>query len=132
MIKTTNWRPDTCRCKVSYTWDNTVSAEQRVHVFSEVLNTCAEHPDLQAQVLYDTIHSENVRKNRAIEIVESLSPPPPEDSRGRLHPSERTYWDFNPLRVLLITAPTRVDSAMRLIAQGRMDTEFGLGKARLV
>lgn len=34
MIQTTTWRPNTCKCVISYTWDDAVPPALRVHTYS--------------------------------------------------------------------------------------------------
>lgn len=130
--KTTQWRPDTCGCKVSYTWETDVPSNERIHTFSAVLNTCPDHPYLDGKALYDVMVDENTRKNIAISIVEKLSPPPSQNGDDGPDPLEQVYWDFDPQRVLLLALPARVNPATSNTALTQMDTKFGVGKVEFV
>lgn len=52
------WSPDTCRCKIEEIYDGSTIVGG-----GEVLKKCADHADLSDGELYDTINSENTRKN---------------------------------------------------------------------
>ena len=65
-IKTTKWRPDTCGCELEYTWDDSVSADQRTHTLLNVLNKCPDHSTLTNSDVYSAIIDENPRKNIAL------------------------------------------------------------------
>jgi hypothetical protein len=55
MIQTTTWRPDTCKCVITYQWDDTISENARTHTYktwvlgpgeaiSAVLSNATTHP----------------------------------------------------------------------------------------
>ena len=64
MIHTNSWKPDTCGCKIEYTWDDAVPNENRIHTASDIKKGCPEHSGLLTPVdMLTTLVSENSRKN---------------------------------------------------------------------
>jgi hypothetical protein len=67
----TTWRPDTCNCTISYSWDDSVPAEKRVHTYithdSETL--CEAHAHLDSTEAFDSLVTENVSKNLVVNKV---------------------------------------------------------------
>lgn len=65
MIKTTRWRPDTCGCEIEYEWDDSVTAENRVHKASKIIKACSVHSaNLTKENHYDKVLKENQMKNQ--------------------------------------------------------------------
>lgn len=69
MINTTRWRPDTCECELLYSWDSDVSEEKRVHSFDKAEKKCEAHADVPDDILWDTIVTENQKKNAVVNAV---------------------------------------------------------------
>lgn len=68
-IQRTRWRPDTCDCIFTYTWDDAVPVDQRQHTIVEA-SRCLHHASLDPSTAYDTVlNSENRVKNLAIADV---------------------------------------------------------------
>lgn len=74
-LKETTWRPDTCGCVLTYTWDDAVPQDQRTNTPARVVTACVAHPALSVAVHHDTVVKENRKKNlvRAA-LVGSLGP----------------------------------------------------------
>ncbi len=67
MIHTNEWKPDTCKCSIQYTWDDSVPVDQRVHTPTQILKECPEHSGLgDVTPFYNAILSENTRKNLTV------------------------------------------------------------------
>jgi hypothetical protein len=100
MIKYTTWHPDTCKCVVTYSWDDAVPADERVHTFTDV-KPCAVHaatPDATGRGVAGTVgiavavHAENVRKNQAIAtVVEHRPDVQPQDVAWRIDEARRVH-----------------------------------------
>lgn len=63
-IKTTRWSPDTCECVATYSWDDAVPDEQRVHTPIS-LEPCADHTRLHPNnaLRWQAMENENKGKN---------------------------------------------------------------------
>ena len=73
MIHTNEWKPDTCKCSIRYTWDDSVPTEQRVHTPTQILKECPEHSGLgDVTPFYNAILSENTRKNLALKQLSTF------------------------------------------------------------
>lgn len=61
---TNSWAPDTCGCKVEFQWND---ATPETTTPKRLINGCPEHSNLSdLQTFYDTIMSENTRKNQTV------------------------------------------------------------------
>lgn len=73
-IQTTRWSPDTCGCVFEYTWDDSVTEDQRQHNFKTVVTECVSHAHLNGnnkRDMFDSSLEENRRKNNSIgELLE--------------------------------------------------------------
>ena len=68
MIKTTRWKPDTCKCVVDYTWDDFTSQNLRQHTFKSVIK-CPEHSTLSDRAVYDAVVEENTSKGKLLNAI---------------------------------------------------------------
>lgn len=71
MLKRTRWQPDTCGCVIEYEWDDAVPQEERTHNYVAHV-ACARHQAASATLA--TVHSENRRKNEAVEALRVAVP----------------------------------------------------------
>ena len=102
-MKVTTWSPDTCKCVIEYKWDDTISAEERVHTYSNTVETCADHTSLSKSALYDTVSSENTMKNKIggwiIENLPSVTRIRTDEETGEtqkvLKPKIKYDWSFD-------------------------------------
>jgi hypothetical protein len=69
-IKTTQWKPDTCKCIFEYIWEDTEKESTRVHTFSKAIKLCEFHKNLNANIAYSTVYNENTLKNRVQNIYD--------------------------------------------------------------
>lgn len=70
-INITTWHPDTCGCEIDYSWDDTVSQDQRVHTPVKITH-CKDHQSLKSQstqAAFDAIMKENQSKNMVLHHV---------------------------------------------------------------
>ena len=67
-INTTRWSPDTCSCVVEYSWDDSVSAEQRTHELTSI-EKCPVHSSLSDSEAFAAVTDENPRKNNSLQSV---------------------------------------------------------------
>lgn len=136
-IQTTRWSPDTCGCKVEYTWDDTVPQEQRIHTFSKLVNTCSDHNSLTDKACYDILNDENLRKNNTLGLIRKNHP---SLTQTYTNPDGTTYIDFAPgkeplwqfsgtgdTRVLEITS-TNLTLSEKTNLNATCTTQFGSGK----
>ena len=68
MIRTNVWIPDTCRCEIEYTWDDSVPAEQRIHIPKSV-KKCMAHDGVDEPTAYGKVKEENDNKNIAVGMM---------------------------------------------------------------
>ena len=73
-IQETTWTPDTCDCTVTFEWDDSVPAEQRVHTFKRIDKPEKVHENLSPEEQFETIKEENQRKNKAISDIHREHP----------------------------------------------------------
>src|SRR3990167_10921300 len=71
MIKTTTWRHDTCDCEIEYEWDDTLSADDRMHRAKKINKACAEHANLDIDKYehFNAVLRENRGKNRMLAAI---------------------------------------------------------------
>lgn len=73
MIHTTRWSPDTCKCVLEYTWDDSVPESERVHTPATVVAQCEFHVSVPIEEVFAAVVDENAHKNKVInEIAVSL------------------------------------------------------------
>ena len=69
-MKTTRWRPDTCRCVLEYQWDDTTELDKRILSASKIVSACPAHQGISKVIdHYDTVRVENTRKNLLIKNI---------------------------------------------------------------
>ncbi len=123
MIKTTQWRPDTCDCTIEYEWDTGAAAIGRVHTFKSAISIGPEHAGLTGVALYTEVVSENRRKNmtqgiaRAIDV--SLT-------------SEVYQWSFDANRVLEVSFLITIPGPVKQQIQDASDLQFGPNKVLIL
>ena len=71
-LHTTQWRPDTCGCVLSYSWDDEVPAEQRTHTPGPA-QPCAAHARNPAGA-FEAAMGENRLKNKVLGHVGATDP----------------------------------------------------------
>jgi len=123
--KQNNWGSDTCRCKITFEWDDDLPEHLRVYSHFATIRKCPAHAALDGNTLYQTMLDENNRKNDLMSLAVQLKPSirPPEDV------SLRTIYDFyfDGSRALHITI-LGLNSTEKTTLQGLADTRFGTGK----
>jgi len=137
---TTRWRPDTCDCIIEYSWDDTLSEQNRVHTLSNYVNKCAAHSILSTdQDRWNTVFDENPRKSRSLQSVLDNGPTSFYDIKdGVRQLKSGIKFDFfwtgtAPNRVLNISfTGATLTTNQRNTIQGVLDTKFGVGKVVLV
>ena len=97
MIQITRWSPDTCNCKIDYTWDDTIPQDQRVHTMRSVV-PCAIHVGQAEPEAYQNVLSENQSKNMAIGLL-VLNVPTLKDRASEV------IWSFNIDRSINLSHP---------------------------
>jgi len=143
------WSPDTCRCVIHLTYDDTLPLDQRALTYvtqeeaDAIVKTrrdagepninpnpqppavlCPAHAHLgHTAALLQQVLSENQRKNMALahaqEIIPSLEP-------------EDYEWSFDTGRILQISLPkAALNAAERSQIQNLFNSRFGQGKARI-
>lgn len=73
-IQTTTWKPDTCDCKINYTWDDAVPEKERTFSVGEGTKKCAAHSSYKNDAdLFAAVLEENTSKNIALaEIAKAI------------------------------------------------------------
>jgi hypothetical protein len=134
MLKHTTWHPDTCKCVITYSWDSTVPADERVHTFTAI-KPCPLHalatargadPAEAIALVAQAAHAENVRKNQAIATVVEHWP--------GLDPNE-VAWRIDEARRVHLAVPAREGPPARALPsatdtrglQQALDARFGAG-----
>ena len=75
MLQTTQWAPDTCQCRVSYSWDDADPDDQRVYSLVAIDTRCSRHASmLIGDTHFAQIMEENARKNKALGRLEATQP----------------------------------------------------------
>lgn len=67
MIKKTKWSPDTCKCEVEYSWDNSLPVSEIAITQSGVLKKCEFHQNINDNGLFEVLKTENKSKNNLYE-----------------------------------------------------------------
>jgi hypothetical protein len=64
----TRWKPDTCKCIIDIEWDttNTDSFDNKEFV---IIQKCQEHQSIDDAQLLTVLSSENVSKNKVLDVV---------------------------------------------------------------
>jgi hypothetical protein len=129
MINTTRWSPDTCKCVLEYTWDDSIPEDQRVHTPANIVFKCDKHIIVDSSTIYDSVKDENQTKNQVLAtIAEEL----PEfavittDKQGvttKTPDLEKIVWDFNENRKLHVGL-VGVKETDRVAIEGLVATQF--------
>lgn len=115
------YAPDTCRCQVLESWDDSVPEAQRVHTLVAILYRGEEHASIVDDSLYSVLREENTRKNIAVGICVEEAPELGGDA-------EQVAWTFTPGRTLHLSFPTvDVNRQTKEAIQTACDTQLGLG-----
>lgn len=66
VAKVTRWRPDTCECDVTYSWDTDDPEDVRVHTPNSVTRLCPGHASIggNPQAVVEAVWRENRSVNR--------------------------------------------------------------------
>lgn len=64
-MKTTRWKPDTCKCEIEYEWDDSIPQNERVHVFKRFIQQCPHHQEAD----WSKALQHNQEKNQAIAAI---------------------------------------------------------------
>jgi hypothetical protein len=124
MIHTNIWKPDTCGCEIEYTWDDSVTQEERVHTFKKHNKVCNSHQNKSGEVLYTQVLGENQGKNKALGKITEHFPELTEDVKQGL-----VKWSFDANRKLKIEVSDKAKAAQIKI---KLDSELGLGKVEVI
>lgn len=134
MLKTTRWRPDTCKCVIEYSWNTDDPQETRTHSLSRIVSKCSAHQFLTDGEVYVAVTDENPRKNKVLGKIKELLPayiPTTVGPDGNpLDDYSKIVWSFDAQRVLDITI-AGIKNPERNSLQGVADTMFGTGKVRI-
>lgn len=70
MIRSTIWKPDTCKCVVEYNWDDSVELTPETTTVKNAIHKCEYHNHILDNELWlDTLFAENQNKNRVINAL---------------------------------------------------------------
>ena len=135
-INITRWSPDTCDCVIEYSWDDTVSADQRVHTLSNYVKKCSAHSILSTDNdRWNTVFEENPRKNNAYQLILDNGPTGLSDLiNGSRQIKDgitiNTSWSgIAPNRVLTITVTGfSLTQNQKNAIQTFLNNRFGVGK----
>lgn len=107
-IHITTWHPDTCKCVLEYSWDDSVPEGARVHSPHKVVSCCEIHSALSPLAAEDaTTHhalivEENTRKNLARKNVLESLPRNLKKSDDEFKDGEEPAWSFDEDRNLVM------------------------------
>lgn len=136
VIHTNVWSPDTCKCTIEFTWDDTVDPSLRTHNFSRYITKCADHSILADLSGNSCVIDENTRKNFARQLIIDNAPVSfvnIDASGNRSLPVGEsisfTVSGTAPNRVFgMIFAGATLTSGQISNVQTKLDTRFGSGK----
>lgn len=145
MIKTNEWRPDTCKCRFTFQWDTTLPAKDRIHFNKKSHKTCPDHLGIIDEVaLYDVVLSENTRKNitlkelrtydeltkeYTVDVSDEGEAPKLETRRGFILKINWFFTGSDDTRVLNVDlSSTTLTAQKKSQIQNFADSRFGLGK----
>lgn len=123
----TTWGPDTCTCRITYSWDDAVDPSVRVHTLHSVEVKCAAHASIVDLSLLQTVLDENRRKN----ITSSIA----REQIGLAADSQLSWynWAFTAGRVLQVTiAGIQVSQSVKNKIQAACDLQFGPLKVEIL
>ena len=70
MIRTTLWKPDTCKCAIEYEWDDAVPQDIRTHSFERFINQCQHHTEVD----WSKALQHNQEKNQTLATIKQTYP----------------------------------------------------------
>ena len=119
-IKVTRWSPDTCKCVIDYSWDDTDLQESRIHKLSNIISICPEHIGLGDISNYNACVKENTGKNIALGLIKDIAPD--------------AVWSFGARlpdgsRVIQISG---IDAAKKIQASAILNSKFDIGHTRIL
>ncbi len=124
MIRTTLWSPDTCTCKVEYSWDDAAPEDVRTHEPTRVVKRCARHSLLAVKEdHFSQLADETSRKSRLLTKAQAQFPKMFDDETGEFLGS----WAFDAGHALHITT-VGLTRNQRNNVQAWADTNLGAGK----
>ncbi len=132
MIKTTLWRPDTCDCVISYSWDSEMPEDDRVHTVTTVHNACVHHKNIEKTEHFNKVVGENTSKNKVYGVLlENFPELTEEDEQGnkRLKKGIEYKWSFDADRKLNVDIVGAQVSKASL--RSFVEAEIGTDKLRL-
>lgn len=113
MIKKTTWYPDTCGCKITYEWDDSLPAEQIEHKAVDS-KLCEHHKGIgkDHRLALDTALHENRLKNQTLrkimdespDLVENLEKDPKKPKQMVFKEGLEPRWHFDENRKLVVDA----------------------------
>jgi hypothetical protein len=134
VTNTTRYSPDTCDCVIEYSWDSTLSEDQRVHTLSTI-SKCSFHSGLSDNTAYNTVFEENPRKNIAYQLILDNGPVGLSDlvdGTRQIKPGIfiNTVWSGTaPNRVLTVTVTGfSLTQNQKNSIQTFLNNRFGAGK----
>src|SRR5687768_15014557 len=72
-MRITQWSPDTCDCVLSYSWDDEVPSDQRVHSPHSMTRACPAHSGRPVAAHFSEVLGENQHKNYSLgQVMQTL------------------------------------------------------------
>jgi hypothetical protein len=124
-MQRTTWGPDTCSCRVTYEWDDTVDPSVRIHTLVSVETKCSRHNPIVDLSLLQSVLDENRRKNLTISMVVAQLSITDDWSKW-------FTWVYTAGGVLQITFIVNVNQANKTKIQNACDLQFGPGKVQIM
>ena len=138
-IKTTRFSPDTCGCVIDYTWDDTLSEDNRTHSLSTFVNRCAAHSSLATDTdRWNAVFEENPRKNIALQVALDNGPNILYDTDGTsrvLKPTVTYNYSWSgiaPNRLLTISFSVSLTTNQKNTIRNAINNRLGIGKVTLL
>jgi len=123
MKQITRWSPDTCGCVIEYEWDGTLPESDRIHTVKRITR-CEHHQRGSDEDVFTRVLDENRRKNRVLEILQSVKPDIDLDNYN---------WSFDKDRVLKAGI---IGIALTEAERGQIKNQcgklFNTGKAQMI
>lgn len=122
------WSPDTCRCQIEFTWDDTQDSMSRVHTYSRTIATCAAHAGLASlSAQLDTVLDRNRRKNLTYtQLLTVLASVTVEQYAG--------LWSYDAAQNVLTVNGTAAGLTVnqRTSLQTKCNTQFGANRVTVI
>lgn len=136
-IRTTQWKPDTCGCVISYNWDDTLPLDQITFTLQSITK-CPNHTNLaDNNTAFSAVDAENKRKNQSFDEILQNAPNTNwydiDSATGArvLKKNITLRWTWSgtsPNRVLtLFFDGITLTTTQRTTLQNRLNTRFGTG-----